>query len=61
MPFLTALLLLILSSQSFAETEIGFKRFKEIVRQNVNHKLKIIEQDPLDAESYFNLGLEYMA
>lgn len=48
-------------SNSFAEREIGFKRFKELINQNVTHKLQVIEQDPLDAEAYFNLGLEYMA
>ncbi len=61
MPFLIVLFFYIFSSQSFAESEIGFKRFKELIHQNVAQKLKSIEQDPLDAESYFNLGLEYMA
>lgn len=49
------------SSYAYAENEIGFQRFKELIHQNVNQKLELIKQDPLDAESYFNLGLEYMA
>jgi tetratricopeptide (TPR) repeat protein len=61
MPFLIVLILLISSSTGYAENEIGFKQFKKLIHQNVTQKLKIIDQDPLDAESYFNLGLEYMA
>lgn len=61
MPFLIILILLFSNSIGFAENEIGFNRFKDRILQNVNKKLEIIEQDPLDAESYFNLGLEYMA
>ncbi len=61
MPFLIVLILLSISSTGFAENEIGFKRFKELIHKNVNQKLKVIGEDPLDAESYFNLGLEYMA
>jgi len=61
MPFLIVIFLLFSCSNGFAENEIGFKRFKELIHKNVNQKLKIIDEDPLDAESYFNLGLEYMA
>jgi tetratricopeptide (TPR) repeat protein len=61
MPFLIVLFLVFSSSLSFAENEIGFKRFKDLIQRNVTQSLEIIKQDPLDAESYFNLGLEYMA
>jgi tetratricopeptide (TPR) repeat protein len=61
MPFLIILILLFSSSTGFAENEIGFKRFTDLIQQNVTKKLDIIERDPLDAEAYFNLGLEYMA
>jgi tetratricopeptide (TPR) repeat protein len=61
MSILIVLFLLFSNSISFAESEIGFKYFKRLIYQNMTQKLKIIDQDPLDAESYFNLGLEYMA
>ena len=61
MPILIVLFLLFSSSTGFAENEIGFEHFKELILQNINQKLKIIDEDPLDAESYFNLGIEYMA
>ena len=58
--FIIILFLLFLGSKSFAKNEIRFQIFTEIIKQNVAKKIKIIEQDPLDAQSYFNLGLEYM-
>jgi tetratricopeptide (TPR) repeat protein len=61
MNFLIVLFLIVSSSFAFAENEIGFKRFKELIQKNVAQKIEIIKKDPLDAESYFNLGLEYMA
>tara|TARA_B110000438_G_C15768172_1_gene630611 strand:- start:805 stop:1248 length:444 start_codon:yes stop_codon:yes gene_type:complete len=53
--------LLFSNTHAYAENEIGFQRFKELIDQNVDQQLAIIEQDPLNAESYFNLGLEYMS
>ncbi len=61
MKFLIVLFLIVSSNHAFAENEIGFQRFKELIQENVSQKIETIEQDPLDAESYFNLGLEYMA
>ena len=61
MPFLIQLIFVFWSIDSFATEENGFKHFKEKVWKNIHSTLQQIERDPLDAESYFNLGLEFMS
>ena len=41
--------------------EIGFDQFRQSINRQIDGHLKSIQEDPLDALEYFNLGLAYMA
>jgi len=41
--------------------EIGFDQFRKSINRQIEGHLRSIEEDPLDAIEYFNLGLAYMA
>ena len=41
--------------------EIGFDQFRQSINRQIEGHLKSIQEDPLDALEYFNLGLAYMA
>jgi len=40
--------------------EIDFDRFRQLKIREIEEQLRIIQEDPLDAVEYFNLGLVYM-
>ena len=40
--------------------EIDFDRFRQLKIDEIKGQLRLIEEDPLDAVEYFNLGLAYM-
>ncbi|SVE00155.1 uncharacterized protein METZ01_LOCUS453009 [marine metagenome] len=41
--------------------EIGFDQFRDLKIQEIEEHLRLVQEDPLDAVEYFNLGLAYMA
>jgi len=41
--------------------EMKFDQFRELKIKEINEHLKSINEDPLDAIEYFNLGIAYMA
>ena len=41
--------------------EIDFDRFRQLKTREIEEQLRVIQEDPLDAVEYFNLGLAYMA
>jgi tetratricopeptide (TPR) repeat protein len=41
--------------------ETDFKTYRKAAQQEINQKNTIIENDPLDFKSYFELGLAYLA
>ena len=40
---------------------IDFDQFRQLKIREIEDQLRIIQEDPLDAVEYFNLGLAYMA
>ena len=40
--------------------EIDFDRFRQLKIHEIKNQLRLIQEDPLDAVEYFNLGLAYM-
>ena len=40
--------------------EIDFDQFRQLKIREIEDQLRIIQEDPLDAIEYFNLGLVYM-
>ena len=40
--------------------EIDFDQFRQLKIDEIKGQLRLIEEDPLDAVEYFNLGLAYM-
>jgi tetratricopeptide (TPR) repeat protein len=40
--------------------EIDFDRFRQLKTREIKDQLRVIQEDPLDAVEYFNLGLAYM-
>ncbi|MBT3514673.1 MAG: hypothetical protein HOB32_09325 [Nitrospina sp.] len=41
--------------------EIEFDHFRQLKKQEIKEHLRLVQDDPLDAVEYFNLGLAYMA
>ena len=41
--------------------EIEFDQFRQLKIQEIHEHLRLVQEDPLDAIEYFNLGLAYMA
>ena len=41
--------------------EIEFDQFRQLKIREIQEHLRLVEEDPLDAIEYFNLGLAYMA
>ena len=41
--------------------EIEFDQFRQLKNREIKEHLRLVEEDPLDAIEYFNLGLAYMA
>jgi len=41
--------------------EIEFDQFRQLKNQEIQEHLRLVQEDPLDAIEYFNLGLAYMA
>ena len=41
--------------------EIEFDQFRQLKNSEIEEQLRIVQEDPLDAIEYFNLGLAYMA
>ena len=41
--------------------EIEFDRFRQLKIREIQEHLRLVQEDPLDAIEYFNLGLAYMA
>ena len=41
--------------------EIEFDQFRQLKTREIQEHLRLVEEDPLDAIEYFNLGLAYMA
>ena len=48
-------------SGSLCAGETDFKTYRNAAQQEINQKNAIVEDDPLDFESYFELGLAYLA
>ena len=40
--------------------EIDFDRFRQLKTREIEEQLRVIQEDPLDAVEYFNLGVVYM-
>ena len=40
--------------------EVDFDRFRQLKIREIEDQLRVIQEDPLDAVEYFNLGLVYM-
>ena len=40
---------------------IDFDQFRQLKIREIEDQLRLIQEDPLDAIEYFNLGLAYMA
>ena len=41
--------------------EIEFDQFRQLKIREIQEQLRLVQEDPLDAIEYFNLGLAYMA
>ena len=41
--------------------EIEFDHFRQLKIREIKEHLRLVQEDPLDAVEYFNLGLAYMA
>ena len=41
--------------------EIEFDQFRQLKIREIQEHLRLVQEDPLDAIQYFNLGLAYMA
>ena len=41
--------------------EIEFDQFRQLKNREIQEHLRLVQEDPLDAIEYFNLGLAYMA
>ena len=41
--------------------EIEFDQFRQLKIREIKERLRLVQEDPLDAVEYFNLGLAYMA
>ena len=41
--------------------EIEFDQFRQLKIREIKEHLRLVQEDPLDAVEYFNLGLAYMA
>jgi len=41
--------------------EIEFNQFRQLKISEIEEQLRLVQEDPLDAVEYFNLGLAYMA
>ena len=41
--------------------EIEFDQFRQSKIREIKEQLSLVQEDPLDAVEYFNLGLAYMA
>ena len=41
--------------------EIEFDQFRQLKISEIEEHLRLVQEDPLDAVEYFNLGLAYMA
>jgi len=41
--------------------EIEFDQFRQLKIREIQEHLRLVQEDPLDAVEYFNLGLAYMA
>ena len=41
--------------------EIEFDQFRQLKIREIQEHLRLVQEDPLDAIEYFNLGLAYMA
>ena len=41
--------------------EIDFDQFRQLKISEIEEHLRLVQEDPLDAIGYFNLGLAYMA
>ena len=41
--------------------EIDFDQFRQLKIREIQEHLRLVQEDPLDAIEYFNLGLAYMA
>ena len=41
--------------------EIEFDQFRQLKIREIEEQLRLVQEDPLDAVEYFNLGLAYMA
>ena len=41
--------------------EIEFDQFRQLKIRDIQEHLRLVQEDPLDAIEYFNLGLAYMA
>ena len=41
--------------------EIAFDQFRQLKIREIQEHLRLVQEDPLDAIEYFNLGLAYMA
>ena len=41
--------------------EIEFDQFRQLKTREIQEHLRLVQEDPLDAIEYFNLGLAYMA
>ena len=41
--------------------EIEFDQFRQLKTQEIQEHLRLVQDDPLDAVEFFNLGLAYMA
>ena len=41
--------------------EIEFDQFRQLKISEIEERLRLVQEDPLDAVEYFNLGLAYMA
>ena len=41
--------------------EIEFNQFRQLKIREIQEHLRLVQEDPLDAIEYFNLGLAYMA
>jgi tetratricopeptide (TPR) repeat protein len=48
-------------SRSLCAGETDFKTYRKAAQQEINQKNAIVEDDPLDFKSYFELGLAYLA
>ncbi len=40
---------------------IEFDQFRQLKTREIEEQLRLVQEDPLDAVEYFNLGLAYMA